>query len=179
MFARATAALVAAMYGIGFVILAVYEARYGIIQFSPLRARILLVGFTFTVLVALAAAAEHYKLAYYGPLEPVVLNTDPKLQNYRNVVLGSGFVFTAFIMAGMFRLVLFAPSASTKLPLWGRLAAATCVAGILALFVVYAIVGRRFAAHSTSTTVAAVLTTGVFLAGMYFGDKDLFHLTLD
>lgn len=161
----------------GFVILAVYEARYGIFQFSPLRARIFLVGFTFSALVALPAAAEHYKLSYYGPLGPVLQNNDRRLQNYRSVVLGSGFVFTAFFMAGLFRLVLFAPSPSTKLPSWGRLAAAAFVAGILALFVVYAIVMRRFAAHPESTTAAAVLTTGVFLTSMYFTDKDLFHLT--
>ena len=154
-----------------------YVAQYGIFQFSPLCARIFLVGFTFTALIALPAAAEHYELAYYGPLEPVLKNSDPRLHNYRNVVMGSGFVFTAFFMAGLFRLVLFAPSPSTKLPSWGPLAAAAFIAGILALFVVYAIVGKRFAAHPESTTAAAVLTTGIFLACTYFTDKELFHLT--
>jgi hypothetical protein len=77
LFARTAATLLVAIYGVGFVILSVYEGGYGIFQFSPLRARIFLVGFAFVALAALPAAAHHYKLAYYGPLKPVLNNTDP------------------------------------------------------------------------------------------------------
>lgn len=173
-FARAIAALVVTIYGIGFVVLTVSEARYGIFQFSPLRARILLVGFAFTALAALPAAAEHYNIAYYGPLESVLHNADPTLERYRSVVLGSGFVYTAYIMAALFKLVLFAPA--TGVHRWWHPAA--FAGGFLALLVVYAIVGKKFAAHPKSTTAAALVTDGVFLAGIGVADEALRNLTL-
>src|SRR2546427_613366 len=68
---RSTASIVLLIYGLGFVILGFHDAKYGVVQFSPFRARIVLVGFVFVMLVSLAAAAQHYGLAYFGPLEPV------------------------------------------------------------------------------------------------------------
>ena len=46
--ARSAATLLLIMYGGGFVILSAYEAKFGVVQFGPLRARIFLVGFFFT-----------------------------------------------------------------------------------------------------------------------------------
>jgi hypothetical protein len=171
---RAAATLLVAIYGLGFVILGVYEARYGIFQFSPLRARIFLVGFTFIALIALPVAAHHYKLAYYGPLAPVFNNADPKLQNYRNVVLAGGFIFTAFFMAGMFNLLLI-PAASTKSYRWWH--TAVFAAGFLALLEIYAVVGKRFSERPKSAAAAALLTTGAFMACLSFAGEHLLNLT--
>src|SRR5260370_41803824 len=68
-FTRLTASVLLLVYGLGFVILGFHDARYGVVQFSPFRARIVLVGFVFLALVSLTAAAQHYGLSYFGPLE--------------------------------------------------------------------------------------------------------------
>jgi hypothetical protein len=174
-FARAAATLLVAVYGIGFVILSVYEARYGIFQFSPLRTRIFLVGFAFVALTALPAAAHHYKLAYYGPLEPVLKNTDPTVQTYRDVVLLSGFVCTAWFMAAMFSLLLIPASSARPEPWWHTAAFA---AGFLAFLVMFAIVGKRFAERPRSASAAALLTAGAFVACLFAMGDHIPSLTL-
>lgn len=173
-FARATAALVVTIYGIGFVVLAVYEAHYGVFQFSPLRARIFLVGFALIVLVTLPVAAEHYKLAYYGPLEAVLQNTDPTLQYYRKVVLSCGFVYTAFLMASLFKLVLFPLPADLHSRWWHS---AAFVTGWILLLGVYAIIGKRFGAHPKLSSAAAGFTASAFFACLYIMDEALYKLT--
>ena len=59
---RATTALLVLMYGLGFLILSVYEARYGIMQFNPLRTRTFLVGFVFIALAALPTGGPPKRL---------------------------------------------------------------------------------------------------------------------
>lgn len=149
-FTRLTTTLLVVMYGIGFVILAVYEAHYGIFQFSPLRARIFLVGFVFTALAALPAAAYHYGLSYYGPLMPVVENTDPPLERYRRVVLGSGFIYTAYLMAAIFSIFLFQSAPPTERT-HSRLRIAAFLGSYAVLLFVYALIGTRsdFGARAT------------------------------
>lgn len=83
---RITASSLVLMYGIGFLILSIHEARFGISQFSPLRARIIFVGFTFTVLAALPAAAHHYGFAYFGPLKAIIKNTDAAGETQRGLL---------------------------------------------------------------------------------------------
>lgn len=104
---RATASALLIVYGLGFVILGFHDARYGVIQFSPFRTRIVLVGFVFTALVALAAGAQHYGIAYLAPLESVRGDAEPERRAQRETVLAGGFVFTACFMATIFNLFLF------------------------------------------------------------------------
>src|SRR5438309_495472 len=66
---KSSASILIVIYGLGFVILGFNDAKYGVVQFSPFRARIVLVGFVFAMLVALAAAAYHYRIAYIAPLD--------------------------------------------------------------------------------------------------------------
>lgn len=174
LFTRAAASLLVVIYGIDFTILAVYEAHYGVVQFSPLRARIFLVGFAFTALVALPAAAQHYKLAFYGPLKPVLENADPALQNYRHAVLILGFVYTAYLMASLFSWFLFAPSARSH-PWWHS---ALPVLGWLILLGAYSLIGKRFTTHPKGSTGAAVLATAGFIGGLYLGNENVANLTL-
>ena len=175
LFARLGATLLLTFYGLGFVILGVHEAHYGVFQLSPLRARIFLVGFAFIVLIALPAAAHHYKLAYYGPLEPVLNNTDPKLRNYRDVVLASGFIYTAWLMASMFNFVLVsAPSAKSYR--WRH--AAAFVAGYLAFLGMFRIVGKKFAERPRTASAAALLTAGAFMACLALAGVGTSSLTL-
>src|SRR3989442_10126621 len=96
---RSTASALLLVYGLGFVILGFHDARYGVVQFSPFRARIVLVGFVFGALVALAAAAQHYGFAYFIGLEAVVKDSEPQRRIHRDVVLAAGYIYTAFTMA--------------------------------------------------------------------------------
>src|SRR5437879_11627119 len=73
---RSTATMVVLVYGLGFVILAFYDAQYGVAQFSPFRTRIILVGFVFIALVSLAGAAQHYGLAYLPAVEPIIKDAE-------------------------------------------------------------------------------------------------------
>ena len=91
---RFTASLLVLMYGIGFLILSIHEASFGILQFSPLRARIIFVGFTFAILTALPVAAHRYGFAYFKWMKPIMDNTDASVQTQRRLILSSGFVIT-------------------------------------------------------------------------------------
>jgi len=95
------------VYGLGFVILGFHDARYGVVQFSPFRARIFLAGFVFAALVAFAAAAQHYGFMYMAPLHAVRSDTAPERRKERETVLASGFIFTAGFMATVFNTFLF------------------------------------------------------------------------
>jgi hypothetical protein len=99
---RSIASALALIYGLGFVILGFHDARYGVVQFSPFRARILLVGFVFASLVTLAAAAHHYGFVYLPGLQPVLNDSEPERRLHRDVVLLAAFVYTASFMAGSF-----------------------------------------------------------------------------
>jgi hypothetical protein len=175
---RLTATSLVVIYGVGFVILAVHEAHYGILQFSPLRARIFLVGFVFIVLAVLPAAAHHYGLSHYGPLKSVLDNSDPTLERYRRVVLGSGFVFTAYWMAVAFSFFLFQYTPPVQRPHpWLRQAEAGGSYALLLL--AYSLIGRRFARHPKASATCAVIVSLAFLAGQYgFGIENVADLTL-
>lgn len=167
-FARSAATLLLVMYGVGFVILSAYEARYGVVQFSPLRGRILLVGFAFAALSAFPIAAHHYGLAYFGQLESVQENKEPALKSERAAILAFGFIFTAYLMAGMFNLFLFAPATSGGLKpsryYWVRLTA-YIVAFILAWLMFCFInrwVARNFTAHPKKSAILAGLASLTF-----------------
>jgi hypothetical protein len=97
------------------------------------------------VLVALPAAAHHYKLAYFGPLKPVLENTDPALKYYRAAVLGLGFVYTAYLIASFFNWFLFIPPRPEPFHWWRAL---VLIAAYLVLLGVYSFIGKKFATLS-------------------------------
>ena len=174
---RVVTALLVLMYGLGFVILSAYEARYGIMQFNPLRTRIVLVGFLFIVLGALPAAALHYKMAYYGPLEPVVENNDPSLQRLKELFLAFGFTYTAFFIAAGFSVFLLvtAPTKVRPLHWWTPLLAVGTYFGVL---VVFSFIAKRFRRRPKATTAAAAIAASIFVAGLYYDSEQLATLTV-
>jgi hypothetical protein len=54
---KATALLLATIYGAGFLIVSIHHAKYGIVDFSPVKPRVFLAGAIFVFLVAVAALA--------------------------------------------------------------------------------------------------------------------------
>ncbi len=104
---RVTASALLLVYGLGFVIVGFHDARYGVVQFSPFRTKILLVGFVFTALVALTAGAQHYQFAYLAPLETVRNDSNPERRKHKDTVLAAGFFFTAIFMASLLNMFLF------------------------------------------------------------------------
>lgn len=116
--AGSVASAILVVYGIGFVILSFSDARYGVVQFSPFRARIILVGFVFVMLIALAAAAQHYGLAYFEPFEHVMADKEPSRTRAREIVLASGFIFTASLISGILGTFLFHGTNYPQTPPW-------------------------------------------------------------
>lgn len=117
---RSTATVLLAVYGMGFVILGFHDARYGVVQFSPFRTRIVLVGLVFAALVSLTAWAQHTHIAYLDTLKQVRADTDPKRRFFKETVLAAGFIFTATLMASVLGLFLFS-SVRTRPPgIWWR-----------------------------------------------------------
>src|SRR5271165_4132468 len=166
---RLTAASLALMYGIGFFILSLHEARFGILQFSPLRARILFVGFTFMLLAALPIAANKYKIAYFGPVKPVLENTDPLLSGQRGMFLKSAFVYTAILIAMLVHPFLFVNVSLSKPPLgrWSWLLVVIFLAGIWAVTRIWSYLARDFVSRPTRAAVLSLLASGAVLGGIY------------
>jgi MFS family permease len=159
---RSTATMLLIMYGSGFVILAAYEARFGVVQFGPLRARIFLVGFAFTILSALPIAAHHYGFAYFGQLKKVIENKEPSLRSERAAVLGFGFSFTAYLMALTFSFFLFEPRVVKP----GHHGWPWFVAlpGVWIVFlVIYMWIGLKFTQHPKKSVILAIAGAVIFL----------------
>jgi hypothetical protein len=160
--ARSSATLLLVMYGAGFVILAAYEARYGIAQFGPLRARIFLVGFAFVALSALPIAAHHYGFANYGPIKTIRENKEPAVQRERGLVLVCGFAITAYWMALAFNLLLFIEEAPKRDEhFWVR--QASFAAAWFALFWIYEWIAKRLTEHPKQSAILASVTSVVFM----------------
>src|SRR5580704_5678914 len=68
-----TASALLAVYGVGFVILGIHDAKYGVVQFSPFRTRIGLVGLVFVALVGLVALAQDSGINYFNILKRVLI----------------------------------------------------------------------------------------------------------
>jgi hypothetical protein len=177
---RTAATALLFIYGIGFVILGFHDAKYGVIQFSPFRARIFLVGFVFASFVSLAAAAYHYSFAYFGPLELIVKDIDPLRRGYRETVLISGFVFTATLIASYLGGFIFYNSPEmTKMyePLWQGIASVAIYGIGLLLFFVAAKIYMKRPGLATVLSLFAAITV---LASRFFQphQKPSFYLTL-
>jgi hypothetical protein len=178
-FARSAATILLVMYGVGFVILAAYEARYGIVQFGPLRARIFLVGFAFTALSALPIAAHHYGLSYFRVLEAVQENKDPALRFERATVLAFGFAFTAFFMGGVFNFFLFAPTVLKSQPRHPWIPLTSFCVGCLAFVLIHRWIGKRFADHPGKSVILSILAAIILLGTLFWmGPEELAGLAL-
>jgi hypothetical protein len=140
LFTRLMASVLLLVYGLGFVILGFHDARYGVVQFSPFRARVVLVGFVFLALVSLAAAAQHYGLSYFGPLDPVIKDNEPKRRVQRDIILGTSFIFTAALISATLGNFLFFsfPAAKSNLPGWHFVAGMAIYFSAIGVFTVAA-----------------------------------------
>jgi len=108
--ARSIASVLAAIYGLGFVILGFHDATYGLAQFSPFGPGLFSSGLVFTALVIIAAASHHYGFQYLAALASVVSDTSAERRSHRDIVLTAGFIYSAGSIA-MF-LYFFSVSAS-------------------------------------------------------------------
>jgi hypothetical protein len=179
---RATATIFVVLYAIGFIILAVHDAQFGIVQFSLLRARILLIGSLFTALVMLSAGALHYRLGYIAALKEVYDNTEPRLQRYRDLLLMAHFVYPASLMALIFNPVVFPFTLNNWWftpeddPWWHA-------AAIYGAFVVMGlgnfVIAKGFSEHPKRAAVFGVGGAFTLISGLYlFGSKNIANLTL-
>ena len=178
---RATAALLVILYIVGFVILAFHDAQYGIVEFSFLRTRILLVGSLFAGLVMLSAGAVHYQISYIAELREVYNNPEPKLQRYRDLLLMAHFVYPAALMALVFNPVIFSFSLNNwwfvpeDEPIWRALA-------IFGAFVVLGlgnfVIAKSFSERPRRAAFCGVGGAFTLISGLYlFGTRNLANLT--
>lgn len=179
---RTTAALLVVLYAVGFIILAVHDAQYGIVQFSFLRTRILLVGSLFGALVILSAGAAHYQLEYIPGLKEVYNNAELELQRYKDLLLMAHFVYPASLMALIFNPVIFPFTlinwwfTPEDKPWWHG-------AAIYGAFVVMGlgnfVIAKSFSERPKRAAFIGVGGTFILISGLYvFGSKNIANLTL-
>ena len=179
---RATATGLVFVYAVGFIILALYDARYGIIGFSFLRVKILSVGALFWLLVMLAAAAAHYQIEYLPALRAVYNNAEPKLELYRNLLLAAHFIYPATFMTLVFNPVVFRFDVHNwwfvpvDASVWRALA-------ILAAFVVMGlgnfVIEKSFAERPKQAAFFGLGGASLVIYTLYlFGERNIANLTL-
>lgn len=172
MVVKGGAVAVGILYAVGFGLLCAYESRFGIFEFDLLRTRIFLVGFTFSALCLLPAAAKHYGLAYYGPLKSVLNDTVPERKFQREVVLIAGFVYTAYfiaIPAANYLQYRADSPAPVKHPILDGVMA---VSAYIILVASYSFIGKIFERHPSRAALLAILTSGGFIALLYVAGEE-------
>ena len=152
---RSTAPLLLIVYGLGFVILGFHDAKYGVVQFSPFRTRIVLVGLVFVALVALTAWADPSRIPHWDPLEKVRADNDPNRRFFRETVLAAGFVFTATLMASLLGFFLF--SSVRGQPPWRWWRWLTWFAAYFLLLGAFNYIDKIFVSKPRGAAIAAVL----------------------
>jgi hypothetical protein len=163
--AKTVATSVAILYALGFAILCIHDSGYGIFEFDFLRARVFFVGFTFAVLFAIPAACMYYSLAYHGNLKSVLENSDRTVSHQRRIVVGDGFVYTAWILSVAVSFYLFSALPGASRP-WWKWALISLAAVVLMIFV-YSHIGKTFASHPTRAAVLAASVAAVFIGANY------------
>src|SRR6266478_2534421 len=152
---RSTAPLLLMVYGLGFVILGFHDAKYGVVQFSPFRTRIVLVGLVFVALVALTAWADPSRIPHWDPLEKVRADNDPNRRFFRETVLAAGFVFTATLMATLLGIFLF--SSARGQPPWKWWRWLIWFAAYFLLLGAFNYIDKIFVSKPRGAAIAAVL----------------------
>jgi hypothetical protein len=179
---RATATALVLVYAVGFIILALYDGRYGIIGFSFLRVKILSVGALFWLLVMLAAAAAHYQIEYLPALRAVYNNVESKLQFYRNLLLAAHFIYPATLMALLFHPVVF----RFVLNNWWFVPADASAWRTLAIFAAFLVMGlgnsiieKSFLERPKRAAFLGVGGASFVVFTLYlFGERNITNLTL-
>jgi hypothetical protein len=111
------------IYALGFLILSLYDAKFGIVELDPLRARIFATGVAFVCLLVLPVAAMRYGFTKLPALDPITHPLEPGLERQRKVMLVCAFIYTARIMA-TFLCLLVAPLPTPDPPSWLHMAEA-------------------------------------------------------
>jgi hypothetical protein len=161
---RSTAPLLLMVYGLGFVILGFHDARYGVIQFSPFRTRIVLVGLVFVALVALTAWAEPTLIPHWDNLESVRADSDPKRRFFRETVLAAGFIFTATLMATLLGMFLF--SSVRGQPPWKWWRWLIWFAAYFLLLGAFDYINKIFASKPRRAALLALTAYAIYLAAI-------------
>jgi hypothetical protein len=107
--ARAGAVLLVLLYGLGFLIVSVHRASYGMVQFELLRPKLLSAGILFSVLFVLPAleACRAYGYLGYQAWTPNIAGTDdPRTRTFYYVHLVRLFQFFASAVGLAFLMVL-------------------------------------------------------------------------
>jgi len=134
--AQVVGIVVVMLYAIGFVILSLHHASFGILEFNPLRPKILLSGVLFCVFIGLPImeAARVYGLLGYDPMFPKPKRTDGEFDKrlyYRPWIQLLAFLISTIAITWLVR-TLMQDGWEPKLLLWSaRLAAPAVVAGLV------------------------------------------------
>lgn len=145
----------AVVYGLGFLILSLYDAKFGILEFDPLRARIFQAGFLFVCLLVLPVAAMHYGFTRCEGLSPLMQPAEPGLEARRKIILLSAFIYTAWIMAFYLGIWLLAPAPIANRPWYYGV---TPVAAMVFFLFSFSAIGKRFPKNANRCSVLAVLS---------------------
>jgi hypothetical protein len=160
---RSSAAAVLLVYSLGFIIVAFHDAKYGIVQFSPFRARTVLVGFVFTSLLSLSVAAQHYGFARMVPIEPILNDSAPERHLHRGTILSAGFVFTAGLMATIFGGFLFLHNPSPNVPKMSGWRVVLFVAIAMSSLEMFRVAAKLYLKRPAWSVVLSLVGFGVYL----------------
>ena len=161
--AKATASVLLFVYGVGFVILGFHDARYGVVQFSPFRERIVLVGLVFTGLVGLPVLALNARIAYWSILKNVQRDEAEERYWQKEFVLMCGFIFSANIIGQLLGAFMFASVHAERVPLWRW--GVWCVT-IFILEWVFHYVDKIFSSQPRKAGVIAIGAVIFYMAGL-------------
>src|SRR5437773_107088 len=118
-----------------------------------------------------AAGRQHYGLAYFMHLEAIVKDNEPKRRRHREVILGAGFIFTAFLISAFLGSFLFhsSPARESSAPAWQSVAALVVfIMGMTVLVVVGKIYLRNpRVAVFLSLVALAMAVTALELPGIW------------
>lgn len=162
LFGAIGAALVA-IYAIGFLILSLYDARFGIVELDPFRARILATGAAFVCLLVLPVAALRYGFTKLPVLDPITRPGEPRLERSRKTILLCAFIYTAWVMAFSLWLLVFPTAQSAPSP-WPYRAEASVA--LLFFFISFSAIVKHFPARPGRCVALALLSAALFYVAM-------------
>lgn len=165
-------------YAAGFLVIAINQARYGIVEFNPIRARIFTAGILFLLLAAIPVVTVTRVFGIFGMTSRygIRLSSKPEYSAYLNVTLAAAFYIVAhylswslsFLFPGV---VGFGTARAPASWLLGGLIFISVFAGLE--------LGKRFDDFPRRFAILSVLvTTGFFVVGLLYMSRPSFWLTL-